>query len=312
MLDRLLEDGLQISAVCGVSSGAILGTLLVQGMVRGGNAGARSEMRRVWRRVAQAHQLSPLQNGPLDRWLFGWDLSNSLLWRGWEMAMRLFSPAQLNPFGHNPLRHLLADMLEPALLTHPSAPRLTVAATDVETGEAVLFDNASVTIEALVASACLPFVFPAVRIGQRSFWDGGYAGNPPLGPLLTPSPPDELVLIRAQPGRRPGVPTTPMEITNRLNEIACHNVLTAELAALPLSVGLTSYDADDALLDLPISSKFNGEADFLSELFEAGRAAVAVHRPARYPMQAASQPSDLTQHPTHHPAGQPAQRAAAD
>ena len=51
-------------------------------------------------------------------------------------------------------------------------------------------------------------------------------------------------------------------------------MLTAELAALPDSVRLTTYDADDALLDLPISSKFNGEADFLSELFDAGRAAV--------------------------------------
>ena len=273
VLDRLLEDGLRVGAVCGVSSGAILGTLLVQGLVRGGNAGARQEMRRLWRRVAQAHNLSPLQNGPLERWLFGWDLSNSLLWRGWEMAMRLFSPAQLNPFGHNPLRHLLADLLDPEALGHPSAPRLTVAATDVETGEAVLFHNAEITVEVLVASSCLPFVFPAVRIGERAYWDGGYAGNPPLGPLLTPVLPDELVLIRAQPARRSGVPGTPMEITNRLNEIACHNVLAAELAALPPSVRLTSYDADGALLDLPISSKFNGEAEFLSELFDAGRAA---------------------------------------
>jgi len=274
VLDRLLEDGVTVGAVCGVSSGAILGTLLVQGLVRAGRAGARQEMRGLWRRVAQAHNLSPFQNGPLDRWLFGWDLSNSLIWRGWEMAMRVFSPAQLNPFGHNPLRTLLADLLDPALLANPAAPRLTVAATDVETGEAALFCNAEISVEVLVASACLPFVFPAVRIGERAYWDGGYAGNPPLGPLLAPVPPDELVLIRAQPARRPGVPTTPMEITNRLNEIACHNVLAAELAALPASVRLTIYDADAALLDLPISSKFNGEAEFLSELFEAGRAAV--------------------------------------
>jgi NTE family protein len=116
-------------------------------------------------------------------------------------------------------------------------------------------------------------VFPAVEIAGRTYWDGGYAGNPPLQPLLRPAPPDELILVRAQPARRPGVPGTAMEISNRLNEIACHNVLTAELAALPASVRLTSYDADDALLDLPISSKFNGEAAFLSELFEAGRAA---------------------------------------
>ena len=273
VLDRLLEDGLRPTRICGVSSGAIIGTIMVQGLVRGGPEGARAEMRRLWRRVAQAHRLSLLQNGPLERWLWGWDLSNSLAWRGLEMAMRLFAPAQINPFGHNPLRPLLTGLLEPELLTHKSAPRLTVAATDVATGEAVLFDNAAISVDVLLASACLPFVFPAVEIDGRAYWDGGYAGNPPLGPLLRPDLPDELILVRAQPARRPGVPSTPMEITNRLNEIACHNVLAAELAALPPELRVTSYDADTALLDLPISSKFNGEAEFLSELFQAGRTA---------------------------------------
>jgi hypothetical protein len=81
--------------------------------------------------------------------------------------------------------------------------------------------------------------------------------------------------VRAQAAHRPGVPTTPTEITNRLNEIACQNVLTAELAALPASVKLRIYDADDALLHLPISSKLNGEEAFLRELFGGGRAAKA-------------------------------------
>ena len=272
VLDRLLEDGLTVGRICGVSSGAIIGTMLVQGLVRGGRDGARAEMRKLWRRVAHGHAMSPLQNAPLERWLWGWDLSNSVMWRGMEMAMRLFSPAQINPFGHNPLRMLLDDLVDHDLLTHPSAPVLTVAATDVETGEATFFGNANIDAEVLCASACLPFVFPAVRIGRHAYWDGGYAGNPPLGPLLQPDLPDELILVRAQPFRRPGVPSTPMEITNRLNEIACQNVLTAELAALPAAVRVVSYDADVALLDLPISSKFNGEAEFLSELFEAGRA----------------------------------------
>ena len=279
VLDRLLEDGLNVGAVCGVSSGAIIGTMLVQGLVRGGAEGARAEMRRLWQRVAQAHALSPLQNAPLERWLWGWDLSNSIMWRGLEMAMRVFSPAQLNPFGHNPLRHLLADLIEPRLLTSPAAPRLTVAATDVATGKAVFFDNAAINVEVLCASACLPFVFPAVEIGGRAFWDGGYAGNPPLAPLLEPDLPSELILIRAQSARRPGIPSTPIEITNRLNEIACQNVLAAELAALPASIRLVTCDADEALLDLPISSKFNGEANFLATLFEAGRAEAARARP---------------------------------
>lgn len=276
VVDRLLENGQRIDAICGVSSGALIGTMLTQGMVRGGREGARAEMRKLWRRISNAHAVSPLQVAPLERWLFGgYDLSNSVMWQGMEVAMRMFSPAQMNPIGHNPLRTLLEDLIQPRLLADPRAPRLTVAATDVETGEAVFFGNDSIDVDVLCASACLPFVFPAVRIGSRAYWDGGYSGNPPLTPLLHPDLPAELILVRAQAHSRPGVPQTPTEITNRLNEIACQNVLAAELAALPASVTLRSYDADDALLHLPISSKLNGEEAFLLELFEAGRAAVA-------------------------------------
>jgi NTE family protein len=289
VLDRLLEVGLQIDAICGVSSGALIGVMLVQGLVLDGPEGARAAMRELWHRFAQAHAMSPLQNAPFERWLWGWDMSNSLMWRGLEATMRLFSPAQLNPFGHHPLRALITDLIEPELLADPAAPRLIVSATDVETGEAVLFENAAITVDVLLASSCLPFVFPAVEIDGRAYWDGGYSGNPPLKPLLTGlmtgetrsaggisrAAPRELLLVRAQPARRPGVPRTPLEITNRLNEIACHNVLAAELAALPEDVALTTYDADEALLDLPISSKFNGESAFLSLLFNAGRAAAA-------------------------------------
>ncbi|HEX3576427.1 MAG TPA: patatin-like phospholipase family protein [Rhodopila sp.] len=274
VVDRLLEDGQRIDAICGVSSGAMIGVMVAQGLVRAGAAGARAEMRRLWRRVAQAHALSPLQAAPLERWLFGgWDLSNSMLWQGMEVAMRMFSPAQMNPFGHNPMRALLEDLIEPHLLTDAAAPRLTVAATDVVTGQAVFFGNAEIDVDVLCASACLPFVFPAVEIRGRAYWDGGYAGNPPLAPLLRPEPPAELIVVRAQAAYRPGVPVTPTEITNRLNEIACQNVLAAELAALPPSVKLRTYDADEALLHLPISSKLSGEEAFLHELFEAGRSA---------------------------------------
>lgn len=273
VLDRLMEKGQRIDTVCGVSSGALTAVMLVQGLVRGGPEEARAEMRRLWQRVANAHALSPLQAAPLERWLWGpADLSNGMMWQGWEVAMRMFSPAQLNPFGHNPVRLLMEDFLQPHLLTDPAAPRLTVAATDVATGKAVFFHNADITIEVLCASACLPLVFPAVEIDGHAYWDGAYAGNPPLAPLLEPLP-AELILVRAQVDSRPGVPVTPAEITDRLNEIACHNVLRAELAALPEAVRLRRYDADDALMHLPISSKFNGEQVFLNELFEAGRAA---------------------------------------
>jgi NTE family protein len=273
VLDALLDAGLQVSRVCGVSSGALLGTMFVQGHARGGVAGGQAAMRLLWRRVIEANALNPLRAGPLDRWLFGWDVSNSFAWQGVEAAMRLFSPAQLNPFNHNPLRSIIDGLLDPAALAYPNAIPLSVGVTDVETGQAVLFGNAEITTDVLLASACLPFLFPAVQIAGRAYWDGGYSGNPPLTPLLSPTLPAELVLICASPTRRAGVPSTQAEILNRLNEIACQSVLHYELEALPPTLKVACYEADDALASLPISSKMNADGAFIEELYQAGRRA---------------------------------------
>jgi len=272
VVDRLLEDGLVPSAICGVSSGALIATGLAQGWALNGATGARKAMRDLWQRIGTAHMMSPVRNGPLERWLWGWDLSNSFVWAGIETAMRLWSPAQLNPIGHNPLRSILEGWLDRAALADPAAPKLFVGATDVQSGRAVLFENHEITPDVLLASCCLPFVFPAVEINGRSYWDGGYSGNPPLQPLLELGA-QKLVLVRAQAMHRSRVPTTQAEILNRLNEIACQNVLDAELLAVPAAIELESYAADEALSDLPISSKFNAEPDFLGHLFAAGRAA---------------------------------------
>ena len=271
-VDRLIEAGKDFDSVCGVSAGAMLGTAMVQGWVENGPAGARAAMRRLWDSVGAAGAMSPVQRSPLERWLYGSDLSSNVVWAGLETTMRLFSPHQLNPLGHNPLRPLLEELLRPDLLRHPSAPRLFVGVTDVETGAPVIFSGGTITVDVLLASACLPLVFPAVEIAGRAYWDGGYSGNPPLRPLLDPLP-RELVLVRGQPERRPGVPRTPAEIMNRLNEIACHTVLETELGTLPQGISLIAIDADPALGELPISSKFNTDPHFLRELFEEGRLA---------------------------------------
>jgi NTE family protein len=271
-LDRFLEGGLRFDAICGVSAGAILAVAMVQGLVENGVPGARASMRRLWESISAAGAMSLVQRSPLERFLYGADLSSNVLWAGLETTMRLFSPHQLNPLGHNPLRPLLEDLLRPDLLRSPEAPRLYVGVTDVETGAPVMFSGAEITVDVLLASACLPLIFPAVEIGGRAYWDGAYSGNPPLWPLLTPLPRD-LVLIRGQPERRRGVPRTPAEIMNRLNEIACHTVLETELSALAPDIRLVAVDADPTLAELPISSKFNTDAPFLTELFEAGRVA---------------------------------------
>lgn len=273
VVDALTEQGRRFKRVCGVSSGALTAVAYAQGWARGGAQGARHEMARLWRRVAQAHALSPLRTSPFERWLWGWDIGNTVLWQSLDVVSRVFSPAQINPFGLNPLRSVVLDILDRKLLASAAAPRLAVGVTDVETGKAVVFENERVDADVLLASCCLPFLFPAVRMKGRAYWDGGFSGNPPLAPLLQPRPLQTLVLVRAQVQRRAGVPGTQGEIMNRLTEIACQGVLDAELESLPDGVQVESFAADGALHRLPISSKFNGETAFLAELFEAGRRA---------------------------------------
>lgn len=60
--------------------------------------------------------------------------------------------------------------------------RLSVGATEVESGAFTVFDSAEITLrpEHIMASAALPPAFPAVEVEGRQFWDGGIVSNTPL------------------------------------------------------------------------------------------------------------------------------------
>jgi NTE family protein len=275
-LDRLLEEGLRFDAVTGVSSGAMIAAMAVQGFVHNGPKGARAAVTRLWEAVAAAHIFGPV-NSSLD-WMWGWDkgleLGQELAWQGLTNALRLFNPGQMNPFGQNPLAPLLKELLDVDAIRDESAPRLYVAATDVESGRAKIFGNAEMSVAVLLASSCIPMMFPAVTIGGRHYWDGGYSCNPALAPVLQPAP-DTLILIRAQPRMRKGIPSSTADIVHRLHEIAFQAPLDAELSALPPSVKLIDISADLALASHPLISKMNTEREFLNTLFKSGRAAAA-------------------------------------
>ena len=116
------------------------------------------------------------------------------------------SRAQVNPLGLNPLRGVLDGLLDPSAFGGPGAPTLVVSTTRVRTGEARLFRDAEVTAEVLLASACLPQLFPAVEIDGEEYWDGGYASNPPLRALVEAGAPADIVLVRTTPVDRPDPP----------------------------------------------------------------------------------------------------------
>jgi len=86
-----------------------------------------------------------------------------------------------------PLRRHLPECLDLGLLNHPEAPRLSVVATDVISGDRVVFDTARgarITPEHLIASCALLPLFAPPEIEGRLLCDGGLASNAPLDLLL--------------------------------------------------------------------------------------------------------------------------------
>ncbi|HAW47160.1 MAG TPA: patatin, partial [Roseovarius sp.] len=93
-------------------------------------------------------------------------------------------------------------------------------ATNVETGRVKVFPREHLTVDMVMASACLPHIYQAVEIDGVPYWDGGYMGNPALFPLYGKTGTDDIVVIQINPVERKGTPRTAQEIQNRMNEIS--------------------------------------------------------------------------------------------
>lgn len=288
VLDRLLEEPwLRIEAISGTSAGAMNAAVLADGHAAGGAEGAREALERFWSAVSRAATFSPIRRTPLDVLLGRWTLDASPAFVAMDLAARLVSPYQLNPLGSNPLTDVLAGVVDFGRLAR--APiRLFVTATNVRTGQGRIFENAEITSDVLLASACLPTLFQAVEIGGEAYWDGGYSGNPTITPLVRDCSSDDTVLVQINPVERPGVPRTAREINKRVNEVSFNATLLKELKMIALLREVANPGdcegalwarmrvhriASAAMADLGYSSKLNAEWDFLTFLRDEGRQA---------------------------------------
>jgi NTE family protein len=104
----------------------------------------------------------------------------------------------------------------------------------VRSGELRIFEQGELTEDMVLASACLPLLFQAVEIGKQPYWDGGYAGNPSLLPLITDTVSDDLLLVPINPRLREGTPTQAHDILDRINEITFNASLLKELRTIAL------------------------------------------------------------------------------
>ena len=291
VLDRLLEDGrIGFEGAAATSAGAMNAAVLAYGLTVGGADGAREALTNFWRRVSHAASTGPLQPTLFDRMTNNKSLENSPVFIWFDLLSRLASPYQLNPNNFNPLRNVLEASVDFDAIHHSKCPiKVFLCATNVRSGKVKVFRNEEIGVDAVLASACLPFMFQAVEIDGEAYWDGGYMGNPALYPLIYHCDSEDVLIIHINPMRRDEVPRTATDIMNRVNEISFNSSLMREMRAIAFVTKLVEQNAvqgvnlkkmhihgisdDEVMTGLGATSKLNADWEFLTFLRDAGRAA---------------------------------------
>lgn len=292
VLDRIFEDDrIWVEAISGTSAGAMNAVVASQGMFEGGAEGARERLHRFWAAVSRAAMTSPLRSSPFAPLTGDWSLTGSPFYVAFDIASRLASPYDVNPLGINPLRDLVEKEVDFEKVRAATDMGIYVGATNAETGLGRVFSREEITLDTVMASACLPYLFKAVIINGEPYWDGGYSGNPPLYPFLENSPTDDFMIVQINPVLRPGIPRRAPDIQNRVNEISFNSALLHELRAIHMvnrmiergetvpgsrrHVRFHIVTARKQMRHLDASSKLNADWNFLRHLFWIGREAAS-------------------------------------
>ncbi|THB72394.1 MAG: patatin-like phospholipase family protein [Gammaproteobacteria bacterium] len=289
VLDRLLEEeNLQFEGVSGVSAGAMNAVMLAQGLLEGGHQGARDKLDKYWDKVGI--KLPTIKDVPK---LFA-DISNffgsGLYQNTGSSNLDLFNTISALDF--NPLKLIVEELVDFELLQKYCRLKLFVGATHVKTGKLKIFTNEALTIDAVMASACLPSVAQTgVEIDGEIYWDGGYCANPAIYPLIYDCKCKDVLTILLHPLERDEAPNSPADIMERIAELGFSSTFLREMRAITIAKKRINPDRDlDAfekrlcesrfhfvhaerlMNELSVSSKMNNMGIFLHKLKEHGRA----------------------------------------
>ena len=136
--------------------------------------------------------------------------------------------------------HIKFDEIQSLL--EPDSPILLIAAANVKKGNLKIFNsrNSEFCVEAILASAAIPNIFPAVQIGEDYYWDGLFSANPPVDALIQPRMmgygnfPETIWVILINPITCKTVPTRPNEIVDRRNQMIGNVSLLRDLETLAM------------------------------------------------------------------------------
>lgn len=224
VLDRLLDDAdLQFEGLSGSSAGAMNAVVLADGWLKGGRSGARNALAGFWAEIAKLMPPGMVVQGAGESIHLS---AASKLFASWAGH---FSPAQLNPLELNPLRDLLVRLVNFAELRARSPFKLFVAATQASTGRLRIFREHELTVDMVMASACLPKIHHPVDIDGVPYWDGGYSANPAVFPLFYECDAQDVLLVLLNPLQRNDAPRTVKEIDERITELSFNATFMREM-----------------------------------------------------------------------------------
>lgn len=256
VLDRLLdEENISFNGISGASSGALNAAIFITGLSKGGREGARTALNSFWMEVSHSHA-----NFSFAR------TAAKMLKSFWPMPNYLMSMAQFR---------LMIEKHIDCMAIQASGINLFVSATSVRTGAAKIFEGEEVSMEALLASACLPQIFQPIKINDEYYWDGGYSSNPPLWPLAKKCPSD-ILLVKLSTDEYEAIPKTQEAISNRLMEMSFNAVLMEELRAIKKgSQGLSIFQIalPKEVQNLPIASRLDANPNLILRLKNLGKQA---------------------------------------
>ena len=223
--EALQEAGIEPDWVIGTSIGAINAALIA-----GNRVGERlARVEEFWKRVsfnkttdffaglpgmgAMMANLTTITSG-----LPGFFAPNPLAFLGASMNL---GPEKAGYYSTQPLRDTLSGLIDLDQL-NSGAPRLTVGAANVSTGEMHYFDSRDepLGIDHVMASGALPPAFPAVRIKDQLYWDGGILSNTPIEAVFDDRPRLNSLVFSVQIwGPHGREPSTIAEVLSRQKDV---------------------------------------------------------------------------------------------
>jgi NTE family protein len=242
----------EIVGLSGTSGGAVCAALAWYGLLQAADGDATPVEDRLglfWRDNATKNPMENYLNDILIQYL---QLVDGGLLPHWKSSPYV----PLNQFVTSTLAWLMPQFYDfkgllekhidfealPRLMAPSKSPVLLLGAADVLSGQFKTFNSLKDGIQAemILASAAVPWLFRAVTVHDRAYWDGLFSDNPPTDELVDREAvgdnrvPNQIWVIQINPTSRTALPTSAEAITDRRNEMIGNESLYHDLNRIRL------------------------------------------------------------------------------